>query len=285
MEKDAMNVEQHAVQTVELVYDAITDYGISVLGALAILIIGWMLAGWVRGAVRRALNRVGHVDETLKPFIANLARWIVLIFVIVAVLNQFGVQTTSIIAVLGAAGLAVGLALQGTLSNVAAGVMLLVLRPFKIGDFIDAEGLSGTVVEIGLFTSELKTADGVYIMAPNSSLWNKSISNFSRNPTRRIDVVACIAYDDDVDGAMALLEKMMTADDRVLGDPAPATMVAELADSSVNINCRCWVKAGDYWGTLFDFNKRLKAELEAAGFSIPFPQQDVYMHQVTGNGS
>lgn len=272
-------MEQQAAEITDMIRLVITDYGFNVVGAVAILIVGWMFAGWVRSAVRRALDRVGKFDETLKPFLANLARWLVLVFVIVAVLNQFGVQTTSVIAVLGAAGLAVGLALQGTLSNVAAGVMLLVLRPFKVGDFIDAEGLSGTVVEIGLFTTELKTGAGIYIMAPNSAVWNKSIQNFSRNPTRRIDIVASIGYGDDVDGAMAVLDKMMNADARVLDDPAPATMVVALAASSVDINCRCWVKGEDYWGALFDLNKQVKADLEAAGYSIPFPQQDVHMHQ------
>lgn len=153
-----------------------------------------MIAGWVRSAVNRALGKVPNMDNTLRPFLANMVRWVILAFVIVAVLNQFGVETTSMIAVLGAAGLAIGLALQGTLSNVASGVMLLLMRPFKIGDFITAGSLSGTVMEIGLFTSELKTGDGIYIMAPNSQIWNQNIINFARNPTRRIDILVGIAY-------------------------------------------------------------------------------------------
>ena len=160
-----------------------------------------MIAGWVRSAVNRALGKVPNMDNTLRPFLANMVRWVILAFVIVAVLNQFGVETTSMIAVLGAAGLAIGLALQGTLSNVASGVMLLLMRPFKIGDFIAAGSLSGTVMEIGLFTSELKTGDGIYIMAPNSQIWNQNIINFARNPTRRIDILVGIAYDDDIDAA------------------------------------------------------------------------------------
>jgi len=262
---------------VDQITEIITIYGVDVVGALAILIIGWMAAGWVRGMVDRGLGKVPNMDSTLRPFLANLVRWIILAFVIVAVLNQFGVETTSMIAVLGAAGLAIGLALQGTLSNVAAGVMLLVLRPFKVGDFISAGGLSGTVVEIGLFTSELKTGDGIYIMAPNSQIWNTTITNFARNPTRRIDILVGIAYDDSIDDAQKALQDLMEGNALVLKDPAPMTMVMELADSSVNINIRCWVSTSDYWNALWALNKGAKAAVEAAGCSIPFPQRDVHL--------
>lgn len=247
------------------------------VGAALILIVGWMAAGWVRSLVFKALGRVPNMDATLQPFLANLVRWIILAFVIIAVLNQFGVQTTSVIAVLGAAGLAVGLALQGTLSNVASGVMLLVLRPFKLGDVITAGGLTGAVAEIGLFTTEFKTGDGIFVMVPNSQLWGTAITNYSRNPTRRIDIVVGISYSDNVDGAMKVLEDLMNADGRVLKDPAPATMVVDLADSSVNINIRCWVATGDYWAVLADLKKGAKAAVEGAGYSIPFPQRDVHM--------
>ena len=169
-------MEQEMQAIVDQVIDVVTLYGLDVIGALAILIVGWMIAGWVRSAVNRALGKVPNMDNTLRPFLANMVRWVILAFVIVAVLNQFGVETTSMIAVLGAAGLAIGLALQGTLSNVASGVMLLLMRPFKIGDFITAGSLSGTVMEIGLFTSELKTGDGIYIMAPNSQIWIRTSS-------------------------------------------------------------------------------------------------------------
>ncbi|MEQ9361784.1 MAG: mechanosensitive ion channel, partial [Rhodospirillales bacterium] len=202
------------------------------------------------------------------------------IFVLVAVLNQFGVQTTSLIAILGAAGLAIGLALQGTMQNVAAGVMLLVLRPFKTGDFIDAGGQSGTVVEISLFTTELRTPDGIFKSVPKSSIWGASITNFSRNPTRRIDLVASISYGDDLPKAMEVLKAMLDADPRILKDPAPEVMTWAMAASSIDINLRAWVNIGDYWPTLFDLRKTVKLGLEEAGFTIPFPQQDVYMHQV-----
>ena len=270
MEKE---MEAIADQVIEIV----TVYGLDVVGALAILIIGWIAAGWVGRVVDRGLGRVPNMDSTLRPFLSNMERWTILAFVIVAVLNQFGVETTSIIAVLGAAGLAIGLALQGTLSNVAAGVMLLILRPFKIGDFVSAGSLSGTVVQIGLFTSELKTADGIYIMAPNSQIWNQVITNYGRNPTRRIDIQVGIAYDDDIDVAEKALQELMEGNDLVLKDPAPMTMVMALADSSVNINMRCWANTGDYWNALWALNKGAKAAVEGVGCTIPFPQRDVHL--------
>ncbi len=270
-------MEKEMQEIADQVIDIITVYGLEVVGALAILIIGWMAAGWVRGVVDRALGRVPNMDTTLRPFLSNIVRWTILAFVIVAVLNQFGVETTSIIAVLGAAGLAIGLALQGTLSNVAAGVMLLILRPFRVGDFISAGSLSGTVVEIGLFTCELKTGDGIYVMSPNSQIWNQVITNFGRNPTRRIDILIGIAYDDNIDDAQNALQSLMEGHEKVLDDPKPMTMVMELGDSSVNINMRCWVKTGDYWDALWALRKGAKLAVEEAGCSIPFPQRDVHL--------
>lgn len=275
-------MEQEMQAIVDQVIDVVTLYGLDVIGALAILIVGWMIAGWVRSAVNRALGKVPNMDNTLRPFLANMVRWVILAFVIVAVLNQFGVETTSMIAVLGAAGLAIGLALQGTLSNVASGVMLLLMRPFKIGDLITAGSLSGTVMEIGLFTSELKTGDGIYIMAPNSQIWNQNIINFARNPTRRIDILVGIAYDDDIDAAQKALQDMMDGDARVLKDPAPMTMVMDLADSSVNVNLRCWANVADFWAVQWDLRKGAKAAVEAAGCTIPFPQRDVHLIQSGG---
>lgn len=267
-------------EIVDQLIDTVTVYGLDVIGALVILILGWMIAGWVRSSVNKGLSKIPNMDGTLRPFIANLVRWIFLAFVIIAVLNQFGVETTSFIAVLGAAGLAIGLALQGTLSNVASGVMLLILRPFKTGDFIDAGGLAGTVIEIGLFTSEIKTGDGVYVMAPNSQIWNSTIKNFSRNPTRRIDILMGVSYNDNIDIAQKTLQAVMDADDRVIKDPAATTMVMSLGASSVDINMRFWVNNADYWSVLFDTNKAAKIAIEAAGCSIPYPQQDVHMHNV-----
>ena len=252
-------------------------YGLDMVQAVIILLIGYWLASRLSNATRRRLDRFERVDGTLKPLFANLVRYAVLIVTIIAVLAQFGVQTASIIAVLGAAGLAIGLALQGTLQNIAAGIMLLFLRPFKVGDFISAAGSSGTVTELGLFSTEFRTADGICIFVPNAAVWGGSITNFSRNETRRIDIEVGISYGDDIAKAREDLSGLMMADDRVLKDPAPETMVLALGDSSVNINMRCWCKGADYWGALFDLRQAAKIEIEAAGCSIPFPQRDVHM--------
>ncbi|HIM76917.1 MAG TPA: mechanosensitive ion channel [Rhodospirillales bacterium] len=253
------------------------DYGVDIVGAIVMLVVGWTIAGWVRRGVRHALEREPRMDETLKPFLAKLVWYLIMIFVMVAVLNQFGVQTTSLIAVLGAAGLAIGLALQGTLANVASGVMLLFLRPFNIGDYVDAAGIAGTVVEIGLFNTEIKTNIGLCLIVPNSTIWASPITNFSRNPTRRFDLSVGIGYDDDVDGALALLAGLLDGDGRVLDDPESLVVVHELGDSAVIIKLRGWTKAGDYWNTVWDLNKAIKIDLQAAGYSIPFPQRDIHI--------
>ena len=259
--------------------DLVVDYGLDVLGALAILIVGWMVAGWAQRSVLRVLNRVPRVDDTLKPVIGSIVRYGILVFVLIAVLAQFGVQTTSIIALLAAGGLAVGLALQGTLQNIAAGIMLLFLRPFRIGDYIDAEGLSGTINEIGLFTTHMRTYDGIYLEVPNAKIWNRAILNYSRVEARRLDVVVGISYGDDIDKAQAALLELMTSDSRVNAEPAPQVLVKELADSSVNLDLRCWTTADDYWTLRFDLNKAVKQRLDAEGITIPFPQRDVHLFE------
>ncbi len=267
-------------QTRELIENVIAigvEYGVDIVGAIVLLVVGWTVAGWIRRVIRRTLDRVPALDETLKPFIANLVRYAVLIFVLIAVLNQFGVQTTSMIAVLAAAGLAIGLALQGTLANVASGVMLMFLRPFNVGEYVEAGDIAGTVVEIGLFNTEIKTSAGPGLIVPNKIIWDSPITNFSRNPTRRLDLAIGIGYDDDVDGAMALLRGLLTGDGRVLDDPEPMVVVMELGDSAVIIKLRAWTRSGDYWATVWDLNKSIKTELQAAGYSIPFPQRDVHI--------
>lgn len=275
-------MEQDVQQVVDQIVDIITVYGLDIVGAIVILIVGWIAAGWIRNMVFKGLGKIPNMDSTLQPFLANIVRWIILAFVIVAVLNQFGVETTSIIAVLGAAGLAIGLALQGTLSNVAAGVMLLLLRPFKTGDFVATSAVSGTVMEIGLFTTQFKTADGIYVVAPNSQIWGATITNYARNATRRIDILVGISYGDDIDVAQKTLQGLMDNDPRVLKDPEPTTMVMSLGDSSVNVNMRCWVATSDYWAVFFDLNKASKTSIEAAGCSIPFPQRDVHLFKEGG---
>ena len=255
----------------------IIDYALDVVGAVLLLIAGWMVAGWVQKHTARMLGAVERVDATLLSFVTQLVRYSILILVMVAVLAQFGVQTTSIIAVLGAAGLAVGLALQGTLANIAAGVLLLFLRPFKIGEYIDAGGVAGTVREIGLFATEFESYDGIFVMVPNSQLASAAITNYSRLPTRRLDLVIGISYGDNMNPAMTVLNDLLVHDDRILKEPAHQVMVKELADSSVNLNLRCWTNRQDYWSLLFDLTKQAKERLDKHGISIPFPQRDVHL--------
>lgn len=270
-----MNVD--LIELRDQVTEILTTYGLEVLGAIAILVVGWILAGWARAGTRRALNRVRWMDDTVRPIFAAVVGYLVLAITLIAVLNQFGVQTASIIAVLGAAGLAVGLALQGTLSNVAAGVMLLFLRPFKVGDYIEAGGASGTVKEVGLFNTELATPDNVYIVVPNSAIFSQDIANYSRYATRRLDIPVGVAYDADLSKAMTVLTAALEADGRALPDPAPQVMVMELGDSAITLNLRFWVNAADLWPCKWAMNKAVKEALDDAGIEIPFPQRVVHM--------
>ena len=270
-------IETDVATITEMLKGFALGFGLDLLGAVLILVIGWWIAGRTAALVRHSLKNAKFVDSTLKPLAASIARYAVLIFVIIAVLSNFGVETTSIIAVLGAAGLAIGLALQGTLSNIAAGVMILILRPLKVDEFVEAGSVSGTVVEITLFTTLLKTPDGVFISAPNSQIWNSAIKNYSRNPTRRLDIKVGIAYDDDVDAALDFLKNLVASDERVLKDPEPMSFVANLGESSVDLMARGWVATSEFWPTFFDLTRKSKTELEAAGFSIPFPQRDLHV--------
>ena len=256
--------------------DLVAAWGLKVLGAIVVLLIGRMAAGWIRRGVRRALQR-SRMDDTLIPFLSSLTYYTVLAFVLIAVLGMVGIQTASMIAVLGAAGLAVGLALQGTLANFAAGVMLLLFRPFKNGDYIDAGGAAGTVQAIGIFTTRLNTPDSVAIVVPNAAIWGTTIKNYATNPTRRLDMVIGIGYGDDIQTAIETIERVLRADGRVLNDPAPFVAVHELADSSVNLVVRPWCDRSDYWELRCDLTRALKEELERAGCSIPFPQRDVHL--------
>ena len=274
-------MDKQTQEIIEGVVAITIEYGVDIVGAIVLLVIGWTVAGWARRGIRHALERVPRMDETLKPFLAKLVWYVIMAFVLVAVLSQFGVQTTSVIAVLGAAGLAIGLALQGTLANVASGVMLLFLRPFNIGDYVDAGGIAGTVVEIGLFNTEIKTRAGLCLIVPNKIIWESPITNFSRNPTRRFDITVGISYGDDVNGATDLLMGLLTGDERILDDPEPLAVVEELGDSAVIINLRAWTRAEDFWAAVWDLKKAIKVEFEVAGYSIPFPQRDI--HIVSGD--
>jgi small conductance mechanosensitive channel len=248
-----------------------------VVGALLLLVVGWLVANRANHGIRQLLARQDRIDPTLSGLIASLVRYTILIVILVAVLGQLGIQTTSILAALGAAGLAVGLALQGTLSNIAAGMMLLWLRPFKVGDYIDSGSVAGTVVELGLFASELHSWDGIYQFVPNSELWNKRIINYSRLPTRLIDLAFSVSYDDDLAKGQKVLRKLAGDDERVASDPAPQTFVDELGDSAVVLRLRVWAPNSDYWTLRRALTERGKTALEAAGLSIPFPQRDLHI--------
>jgi len=274
-------MDKQTQEIIEGVVAITIEYGVDIVGAIVLLIIGWTVAGWARRGIRHALERVPRMDETLKPFLAKLVWYVIMAFVLVAVLSQFGVQTTSVIAILGAAGLAIGLALQGTLANVASGVILLFLRPFNIGDYVDAGGIAGTVVEIGLFNTEIKTSKGLCLIVPNKIIWESPITNFSRNPTRRFDITVGISYGDDVNGATDLLMGLLPGDERILDDPEPLAVIEELGDSAVIINLRAWTRAEDFWAAVWDLKKAIKVEFEVAGYSIPFPQRDI--HIVSGD--
>jgi small conductance mechanosensitive channel len=252
-----------------------TNYGIRILGAVLVLIIGRVLAGVARNGVRKGLTK-GKMDPALVSFFSSLAYYLILIFTVLAALRNFGIETASLVAVMGAAGFAIGFAMQGALSNFAAGVMLLVFRPFKIGDYIDAAGTAGTVKEIHLFTTMLYTPDNVRVLVPNGKIFGDTIKNFTAEETRRIDIVMGIGYGSDIERAIAIMQRIMTEDERVLKAPEPQIAVAELGDSSVNLVVRPWSRKEDYWSLKFDLTRRFKESFDREGIEIPFPQRVVH---------
>ena len=254
----------------------LTNWGVQVVGAIAVLILGRWVAGRLRKAALRGLERA-EVDEALRPFLSGVAYYLAMIVTLIAVLGLFGVETTSLIAVLGGVSVGLSLAWQGTLSNFAAGMMLLIFRPFRPGHYVEVAGTAGSVQEIGMFSTLLATPDNVEITVPNSSIYGTIIKNYSANDTRRNDIVIGIAYTDDIGVAASTIQKVLESDARVLKDPAPVVAVSELADSSVNLVVRPWCKSEDYWGLRFDLLRALKQELEGAGCNIPFPQTDVHL--------
>jgi small conductance mechanosensitive channel len=256
------------------------SYSFSIVGAIILLIVGFIVAKWVEKWSYRGFGRIRGFDETLQRFLSKVLRYAVLVLVFVTVLAQFGVQTASIIATLGAAGLAIGLALQGTLQNIAAGIMLLVLKPFRVGEFITAGSVSGTIVEIGLFATEVKMLDGVYVLAPNSELWNTPVTNYTRNPQRRNDLTIGIGYGDDIDLARKILLDITEEDQRVLSDPAPEAFVVELGDNAVSVTARYWTMTSNWWETRLDLTKAAKLAFDRNGISIPFPQRDVHYYPI-----
>ncbi|MCB1556177.1 MAG: mechanosensitive ion channel [Alphaproteobacteria bacterium] len=253
--------------------DLVISWGIRLVTAVLILVAGWMIGNWVS----KWIKHFETLDTTLAGFLGGFAKYAVFAVAIVTVLAQFGVQTASLIAVLGAAGLAIGLALQGTLSNVAAGMMLLVLRPFNVGDFISFGGTSGTVKALGLFGTELATTDNIYIFAPNSQIWGSDIQNFSRNGERRQDIVVGISYDDDINKAIKVIQKVLDKDSRLLSGEGqdPQIMVTNMGDFAIDLTVRFWTRREDFWTTQIEMKKALKEAMDKGGITIPFPTRTV----------
>jgi small conductance mechanosensitive channel len=251
-------------------------WGINIVFALAIFVVGRMVAKAIVKLLRKILEKSG-MDNILINFIGSIVNSALLLFIIIAALDQLGVDTTSLIAILGAAGLAVGLALQNSLQNFAAGVMLIIFRPFKTGDFVEAAGTAGVVETISIFSTIMRTGDNREVIVPNGAIYSDTITNYSARDTRRVDMVFGIGYEDDIKKAKQIMQDILSADDRVLADPEPLVAVAELADSSVNFNVRPWVKTGDYWAVTFDLTEKIKLAFDENGISIPFPQMDVHM--------
>ncbi len=254
-------------------------YGTKIIGAIAILVLGRIGVGIFTSIIGRLMKK-GQVDPTLTKFVTNISKIALMTFVIISALGALGVQTASFIAIIGAAGLAVGFALQSSLANFASGVMLIIFRPFKSGDYVEAGGTGGSVEAIQIFNTTLKTPDNKMVIVPNSQITGDKITNYSAMDKRRIDFVFGIGYDDNIRTAKEILERIITEDERILKDPAPVVAVLELADSSVNFAVRPWVKTSDYWPVYFDITEKVKLTFDEKNISIPFPQSDVHIHQV-----
>ncbi|WP_457676986.1 mechanosensitive ion channel family protein [Thiolapillus sp.] len=267
-----------AARLLDMGKELLIQYGPRILAAIAIFIIGKMIAKWLRRLVVRLMDKA-EVDPMVTGFTASMVYIGLMVFVVMAALGQVGIQTTSFLAVLGAAGLAIGLALQGSLANFAAGFLLIIFRPFKVGDVIEAAGVTGKVDLIQIFTTTLKTPDNKTIIVPNAKLGNDNIINYSTQKTRRVDLVVGVSYDADLKETRAILQDIVDSDERVLRDPAPQIVVGELADSSVNFFVRVWVNSADYWDVYFDANETVKLRLDEAGIGIPYPQRDVHLYE------
>ncbi len=258
------------------------DFAISLGKAIAIFYVGKLLVRLLLKAVSKIMRKQ-EVDDTLESFVLSLSRIVLMLIVIIAAVGALGIQTTSFIAVLGAAGLAIGLALQGSLSNFASGVLIVLFRPYKVGDFVEAAGIAGVVLQVEIFTTIFKTGDNKQVIVPNGQVMGSVITNYSANDTRRVDMVIGVSYDDDLDKVRATLEELIAADDRVLAEPAHKIAVSELADSSVNFIVRPWVKSEDYWGVMFEMTEAIKKRFDADGISFPYPQQDVHLYKASAD--
>ncbi len=260
----------------------VVSFGKNVIIALLIFYVGRLIISIVVRGLHKVLQR-HSVDKTLETFVCNLVRTVLLIVVIIAAIGALGVQTTSFIAIFGAAGLAVGLALQGSLSNFASGVLIVLFRPYKVGDFIEGAGISGSVEQVQILTTVLKTGDNKQVIVPNSQIMNSVITNYSANDTRRVDMVIGVSYSDDLDKVRSTIQELVAADQRILAEPACTIAVSALADSSVNFVVRPWVKTPDYWGVMFDLTEAIKKRFDKEGISFPFPQRDVHLYQASAD--
>jgi len=261
---------------------ALTEFGVDLVGALIILIVGWMAASWAERATRGAVVKTPRIDSTLAPILGYIARYSILALAGIAILAQFGIQTASLLTVLGTAGLAIGLALQGTLRDLAAGFMILMHRPFRIDDHIEVNKLDGVVQHVGPFVTVLETRDGVYLSVPNSTIWSNPILNDSRNPNRRVQIVFRVDYGEDIDRVIAVLEEELKADARVLADPKIMVAVQDLSENSVNVVARAWTASGEFRKFALDFTKRIKKRFDAEGIRIPYPHRTI---RIEGNGT
>jgi len=265
-------------EVIERLYTLAVRYGIKFILAIVVLIVGLIVIKWISRTMVKVMKK-RNMDESLIPFLKSLTNILLKVMLIISVMGMVGIQMTSFIAVLGAAGLAVGLALQGTLQNFAGGVMILLFKPYQVGDFIEAQGYMGTVKEIQIFTTHLLTPDNRKVIIPNSPLATNALTNFSAMPTRRIDFSFGIGYTDDIDKAKNILLKMAEKDDRIMKDEnPPSVMVEALADSSVNLKLRVWLKSEDYWDVFFEYTESVKKQFDGAKISIPFPQRDVHVY-------
>lgn len=254
----------------------IVEWGLNILGAVAVFLVGRWIAVRLRNATLRGLER-GDVDPMLRPFLSKVVYWTALAVVVVAVLSLFGIQTASAVALLGAAGLAVGLAFQGALSNLASGVMLLIFRPFQKDDYVEVGGTDGTVVETGLFATALDTRDNVRVLVPNGRIFGETLTNYTANPIRRIELIVGVDYGDDLDVAEETLRRILADHPKVRDEPEPVVAVAELGGSSVNFTIRPWCETGDHVQLRWDLTRTIKDEIEGAGCSFPYPQRDVHL--------
>lgn len=274
--ENTTEVVENSLQWVANNQGLLIEYAMNIAAAILTLAIGLYVARIIANAFHKVLSK-RELDSTIVDFVAHMIRYIIIAFVVIAALGRIGVQTTSFIALLGAAGLAIGLALQGSLSNFASGVLIVVLRPFKAGEYIEAAGTAGSVDSVQIFATTLKTPDNKIVVVPNSSILSGNIVNYSRMPTRRIDLIIGVSYGSDLAKTKAVLERVVKANSNVLTDPEPLVAVAELADSSVNLVVRPWVKSENYWKVRFALMEAIKNGLDEAGIEIPFPQMDVHL--------